>query len=647
MTESLNANDSPRENPGLLTEFDLQLLGEGVHYNTYEKLGAHLRTFEGRKGVHFAVWAPNARQVSVVGNFNNWDSRSHLMTHHSAQGIWELFVPGLGEGEVYKYDIQSRVNDYRVTKTDPYGFAGELRPQNASVVADINGYNWLDSTWMAHRVDYNSQKAPISVYEVHPGSWRRDPYKDPHSNWLNFRELAHQMVEYVKELGYTHIELLPVTEHPYDGSWGYQTTGYFAVTSRYGQPQDFMYFVDYCHQNNIGVILDWVPAHFPTDEHGLGFFDGTHLYEHADPRMGFHPDWGTLIFNYGRNEVKNFLLSNALFWLEKYHIDGLRVDAVASMLYLDYSREEGQWIPNKFGGRENLEAIQFLKDMNIKVHERFPDVMTIAEESTAWPLVTKPVYLGGLGFDLKWNMGWMHDLLDYIKEDPIYRRYHHNKLTFSLMYAFTEHFLLPISHDEVVHLKGSLLSKMPGDPWQKFAGLRAFLGYMFTHPGKKLLFMGTEFGQWGEWNFMQELEWNLLEWPSHQGLKRFVSDLNKLYRSELPLYEVDHSWDGFNWIDFHDSEQSVLVFSRVAKDRDNFVIVACNFTPIPRENYRFGVPKPGFYEEILNSDSEDYWGSNMGNLGGKQSDPVPFSIYPDSLTITLPPLSTLVLKLKP
>ncbi len=624
----------------LLSDFDLQLLGEGTHYRTYEKLGAHLREVNGVKGVHFAVWSPNAAKVSVVGDFNNWDGTRNSMYLHPAQGIWEAFIPGLAEYTLYKYEIHSHVNAYTVSKTDPYAFSSEVRPLTASVVSDLSKHQWQDSQWMQNRGKNDAFNSPISIYELHVGSWQRDE----NGNWLNYRELARRLVEYVKTTGFTHIELLPISEHPFDGSWGYQTTGYYAVTSRFGTPEDFMYFVDYCHQNNIGVILDWVPAHFPTDEHGLGFFDGTHLYEHADPRLGFHPDWGTLIFNYGRTEVKNFLLSNALFWLDKYHIDGLRVDAVASMLYLDYSREEGQWIPNKFGGRENLEAIEFLKQLNIQVHSEFPSALTIAEESTAWPMVSRPVYVGGLGFDFKWNMGWMHDMLDYMESDPVFRRYHHNKITFSLMYAFTEHFVLPLSHDEVVHLKGSLIEKMPGDDWQKFANLRNLFGYMFTHPGKKMLFMGGEFGQWSEWNEQRGLDWYLLDYPSHKGLQKLVSDLNQLYRNEPALYQVEDSWEGFQWIDLYDSEQSVIVFKRMAIDPDDFLIIVCNFTPVPRNNYRVGVPREGFYTEVLNSDAGEYWGSGVGNYGGKQSEAVPFSSQPYSVSLTLPPLGILILK---
>jgi 1,4-alpha-glucan branching enzyme len=627
----------------LLTDFDLQLISEGTHYRTYEKLGAHLREVNGIKGVHFAVWAPNAARVNVVGNFNNWEGSQHQMYKHPEQGIWELFIPGLTEYELYKYEIFSLHNNYVVSKTDPYAFAGELRPRTASVVANLEKYKWNDGEWLKDRIKRNNIKAPVAVYELHAGSWQRDE----NGNWLTYQELAHRLVAYVKELGYTHIELMPISEHPYDGSWGYQTTGYYAVTSRYGTPEDFMYFVDHCHQNGIGVILDWVPAHFPTDQHGLGYFDGTHLYEHADPRQGFHQDWGTFIFNYGRNEVRNFLLSNALFWLDKYHIDGLRVDAVASMLYLDYSRNNGEWVPNQYGGRENLDAIEFLKQLNIQVHAEYPDTLTLAEESTAWPMVSRPVYVGGLGFDLKWNMGWMHDMLDYMGLDPIYRRYQHNKLTFSLMYAFSEHFILPFSHDEVVHLKGSMINKMPGDVWQKFANLRTLYGYMYTHPGKKMLFMGDEFGQWKEWDYNSQLEWNLLDYPSHKGLQQYVTDLNRLYQTEPALHEVDDSWEGFRWIDFYDTEQSVLVFSRHARESQDFVVVVINFTPVPRYDYRIGVPEAGFYEEILNSDAASYWGSNVGNMGGKASDPLPWSSLENSLSITLPPLSTLIFKLKP
>ncbi len=517
----------------VLSDFDLHLLGEGSHHESYEKLGSHLLTVGGVKGVHFAVWAPNAQRVSIVGNFNKWDPRRHPMRILGDSGIWELFIPGCGEGEIYKYEILSKINKYISEKADPYAFYAEIRPKSASIVYDINKYEWHDDSWLESRSANNWLESPIAIYEVHLGSWMRMPEQD--NRYLTYREMADKLIRYVKEMGYTHIELMPVTEHPLDASWGYQTISYFAPTSRYGKPEDFMFFVDLCHQNNIGVILDWSPAHFPTDGHGLGFFDGTCLYEHEDPRKGFHPDWGTKIFNYGRKEVRNFLISNALFWFEKYHIDGMRVDAVASMLYLDYSRKEGEWIPNMFGGRENLEAIDFLKSFNEIVHKNHPGVLTVAEESTAWPGVSKPVYLGGLGFSMKWNMGWMNDTLEYFSKDPIHRKYHHNNLTFSLLYAFSENFVLVLSHDEVVHGKRSMLNKMPGDMWQKFANLRSLYGFMYTHPGKKLLFMGGEFGQWDEWNHDKSLDWHLLSHPPHSALQKYVMDLNHLYQSEPAL----------------------------------------------------------------------------------------------------------------
>ncbi len=630
-----------------LTDYDRHLISEGNHFRTYEKLGAHVRTINGVSGVTFAVWAPNARRVSIVGNFNNWDGRALPMRHHPAQGLWELFVPGLDEGTVYKYEIKSIYNDYTVEKADPYGFFSEVRPRTASVVADLDSYKWSDTEWheKGGQAKRNNLRGPVSVYEVHLGSWRRRWGAASHDeSYLTYREMAEQLVDYVKGAGFTHIELLPVSEHPFDGSWGYQTIGYYAVTSRFGSPQDFMYLVDLCHQNNIGVFLDWVPAHFPKDQHGLGFFDGTHLYEHADPRQGEHADWGTFIFNFGRNEVRNFLLSNALFWVDKYHIDGLRVDAVASLLYLDYSKSEGEWVPNQYGGRENLEAIDFLKRFNELLHAERPGVLTSAEDSTAWPMVTKPTYMGGLGFDLKWNMGWMHDMLDYMEQDPVYRRYHHNSLTFSLMYAFSENYILPLSHDEVVHLKHSMVDKMPGDEWQKFANLRALYGYMFTHPGKKLLFMGDEFGQRKEWNERQALQWELLDQPRHLGMLKFVSTLNRLYQSEAALHEVDDSWDGFQWLEFRDNENSTLSFLRRAKDTNNALVVACNFTPQPRYNYRIGVPKPGFYAEIVNSDATEWGGSNLGNLGGVQSEELAWGGHFHSISLTLPPLGVLILR---
>jgi 1,4-alpha-glucan branching enzyme len=625
----------------VLTDFDIHLLGEGTHYHSYEKLGAHIMTLNGVQGVHFAVWAPNAKRVSVVGDFNHWDGRRHPMRVLGTAGIWELFIPGLNEGALYKFEIRTKRRQVLI-KADPYAFFAEIRPKSASVVSDISTYEWHDAVWLRKRSGQNALESPVSIYEVHLGSWMRVPEEGNRS--LTYREMTEKLVRYVREMGYTHIELLPVTEHPFDASWGYQTIGYFAPTSRFGKPQEFMHFVDVCHQNNIGVILDWVPAHFPTDGHGLGEFDGTCLYEHEDPRKGFHPDWGTKIFNFGRKEVKNFLISNALFWCEKYHIDGLRVDAVASMLYLDYSRQEGDWIPNQFGGRENLEAMDFLKSFNQVLHRYYPGILTIAEESTAWPGVSKPVYLGGLGFSLKWNMGWMHDTLDYFAKDPAHRKYHHNNLTFSLLYAFTENFALVLSHDEVVYGKCSMLNKMPGDTWQKFANLRALYGFMFTHPGKKLLFMGDEFGQWDEWNHEKSIDWHLLEFPPHRSLQKYLMDLNRIYRSEPSLHEVDFDYRGFSWIDFRDTDHSIISFIRHANDPENFLVVVCNFTPVPRTGYRIGVPVDCLYREILNSDSQIYYGSNMGNAGGVKADAVRWHGERYSIQITLPPLSVLIMK---
>ncbi len=624
----------------VLGEMDLYLYNEGNLLKAWEKLGAHPVVHQGVAGVVFAVWAPSALRVSVVGNFNRWDGRCHPMRPRGASGLWELFIPGLGVGEVYKYEVKSRFRGYLANKADPFGFATEVRPNNASIVFDLSRYSWQDGEWMAQRKARQRLDAPLSVYEIHLGSWKRKPNGD----WLTYRELAEELIPYVKEMGFTHIEMMPVAEHPYDGSWGYQVTGYYAPTSRFGSPDDFRYLVDRAHQAGLGVIIDWVPAHFPKDEHGLGYFDGTHLYEHADPRQGEHKDWGTYIFNFGRNEVRNFLLSNALFWLEHYHIDGLRVDAVASMLYLDYSRKPGEWVPNKFGGRENLEAVDFIRRFNELVHEHFPDVLTFAEESTAWPMVSRPVYLGGLGFDLKWNMGWMHDMLAYFEKDPIYRRYHHNNLTFAMMYAYSENFILSISHDEVVYGKRSLLNKMPGDEWQQFANLRAFYAYMFAFPGKKLNFMGGEFAQWNEWNFQTGLDWHLLERPRHAQMQRFMKDLNALYAAEPSLYEVDFHWDGFQWVDFHDVDQSTVSFIRYAKDKRECVVVVANFTPVPRTGYRVGAPLPGFYREILNSDAALYGGSNMGNAGGLPADALPWQGQPCSLLLTLPPLAVVYLK---
>ena len=626
--------------PPLLSDFDLHLLAEGKHWTSYRKLGAQLRTVDGISGVNFALWAPNATGISIVGDFNEWNPRRHAMRKHIPSGIWELFVPGLADGAIYKYHIRHR--DQVFEKADPYGFAAELPPRTASKVADLARHSWNDGEWMANRRKNNGLDAPISVYEVHLGSWRR-PAKDP-NGWLNYRELAHQLVDYCREMGYTHLELMPVSEHPFSGSWGYQTVGYFAVTSRYGSPEDFMYFVDHCHQNGIGVFIDWVPAHFPRDAHGLRMFDGTHLYEHADPRQGEHPDWGTLIFNYERNEVRNFLISNGLFWFDQYHIDGLRVDAVASMIYLDYSRGPGQWIPNEFGGRENLGAISLLKEFNEQSHVHHPGVLTVAEESTAFTGVSRPTYLGGLGFSLKWNMGWMNDTLRYMRHDAVHRKYHHDELTFSLIYAFTENFALPFSHDEVVHGKGSLLDQMPGDLWQKFANLRLLYGYMFAHPGKKLQFMGCEFGQWNEWNHDGNLQWDLLQWSSHQGLQKYVADLNRIYRSEPALYEVDFESQGFEWIDCHNYEQSTLAFLRRAKNPQDHVIAACNFTPVPRTMHRLGVPELCWYDEISNSDSIYYGGGNLGNGPGRMAEALPWDGRPFSIPITLPPLGIVMLK---
>lgn len=634
----------PYSFPPTLTSYDLHLIGEGTHYRNYEKLGAHLKEVEGIHGVRFAVWAPNAKRVSVVGDFNGWDVRRHLMRMLESSGIWEIFIPGLREGEVYKFHVESKYHAYRETKADPFGFLFEMRPKTAAVVYDMeNKHTWQDDEWLDARKQRNWLDSPLSIYEVHLGSWMRVPKEE--GRFLTYRELADKLIPYVRELGFTHIELLPIAEHPLDASWGYQTIGYYAPTSRFGKPDDFMFFIDQCHQNGIGVFVDWVPAHFPKDAHGLAFFDGTCLYEHADPRRGEHRDWGTLIFNYGRNEVRNYLISNALFWLDKYHIDGLRVDAVASMLYLDYSREAGDWIPNRYGGNENIEAIEFLKTFNEVVHHYHPGVLTIAEESTAWPSVSRPTYLGGLGFSMKWNMGWMHDTLDYFSKDPVHRKFHTNSLTFSMIYAFTENFILPFSHDEVVYGKRSLLSKMPGDRWQKFANLRALYGYMYGHPGKKLLVMGSEFGQWDEWNFDTSLDWHLLQYEPHQKLLKYLSDLNRLYRAEPAMYEVCHEWHGFEWIDFHDHDNCILSFIRKAKDPDDYLVFVFNLTPVPRIAYRIGVPRGGYYRELFNSDSTYYGGSDMGNGGGVLADEISsHERFPCSLSLTLPPLSALILK---
>ncbi len=624
-----------------LTDFDLYLFNAGDHHRMYEKLGAHYAEVQGVAGVQFAVWAPAAKSVSVIGSFNGWDRRKHAMRVLGSSGVWEIFIPGLAEGELYKFQIESQ-RGALFDKSDPYGFEMELRPSTASRVNFLRGHTWHDEEWMQRRVAGAYRSQPLSIYEVHLGSWARVPEEG--NRWLTYRELAHRLVDYVLARGFTHIELLPIMEHPFDGSWGYQVTGYFAPTSRYGKPQDFMYFVDYCHQHGIGVILDWVPAHFPKDHHALGVFDGTHLYEHADPRKGEHQDWGTFIFNYGRHEVKNFLTSNALYWADKYHVDGLRIDAVASMLYLDYSRKEGEWVPNQYGGRENLEAIAFLKHMNGVIHHYYPGVLTIAEESTAWPGVTNSLDRGGLGFDLKWNMGWMHDTLEYFSKDPIHRSHHQNNLTFALLYAFTERFLLPLSHDEVVHGKRSLLDKMPGDMWQKFANLRALYGLMYAFPGKKLLFMGGEIGQWREWDHDSSIDWHLLQYPLHAGLQRWLDDVHRVYRREYALYEVNFEYTGFEWIDFHDAASSIIAFERIARNGSDRLVIVCNFTPVPRSGYRIGVPFAGTYREILNSDSSYYGGSNVGNAGALQSDPIPCHHRPHSLSLSLPPLGVLFLK---
>jgi 1,4-alpha-glucan branching enzyme len=628
--------------PSTLGDLDLHLLGEGRHYRPYEKLGAHLVTVDGVVGVRFAVWAPNARRVSVVGDWNAWDGRVHPMRLHPANGLWELFIPGLGVNTLYKYEVLSQTTG-AVLKTDPVAFAFEVAtPPTASVVADLI-YAWDDAEWMAGRSARSSLDAPISIYEVHLGSWMRIPEEGNRA--LSYRELAERLGAYVTEMGYTHVEFMPVTEHPFYGSWGYQPIGLYAPTRRYGTPQDFMALVDSLHRRGIGVILDWVPAHFPNDPHGLTYFDGTHLYEHEDPRRREHPEWGTRIFNYGRNEVANYLIGSALFWLDKYHIDGLRLDAVASMLYLDYARKAGEWLPNQYGGRENLEAASFLRRLNEAVYREYPGAVTIAEESTAWSQVSRPTYLGGLGFGYKWNMGWMHDLLDYMSKEPVHRKYHHNHLTFGLLYAWSENFILPLSHDEVVYGKGSLHRKMPGDDWQQFANLRAFYTFMYGHPGKKLLFMGGEFGQTNEWDHEASLDWHLLEMgPYHRGLQRLVQDLNGLYRTQPALHQVDFSPDGFQWIDCDDSDASVVSFLRRARDPEDFLVFVCNFTPVVREGYRIGVPRGGFYHERINTDGAIYGGSNVGNAGNVLAEPVPTHGQPQSLMLTLPPLATLVFR---
>ena len=622
-----------------LGDLDLYLAGEGTHHRLYEGLGAHLRHIDGVEGVSFAVWAPNAKRVSVIGDFNRWDGRLFPMRQMGSSGIWELFVPGLGPGAVYKYEIKTADGELRI-KTDPYAFAMEFRPGTASIVWDLEAYGWHDEAWMTSRGEKNLRHEPMAVYEVHLGSWMR--MAEEENRWLTYRELAPKLVEHVKRFGFTHVELMPVAEHPFDGSWGYQVTGYYAPTSRFGSPDDFKYFVDLCHQHGIGVIVDWVPAHFPKDDYSLRLFDGTALYEHMDPREGEHAEWGTLVFNFGRHEVRNFLMANALFWLDKYHIDGLRVDAVASMLYLDYGREDGEWIPNRYGGNENLEAVQFFRDMNKAVYGQFPGCFTIAEESTAWSGVTSPAHHSGLGFGFKWDMGWMHDTLLYFSKDPVHRKYHHNNLTFSMMYAYSENFVLPFSHDEVVYGKGSLLRKMPGDDWQRFANLRLLLSYMYTHPGKKLLFMGSEFASWDEWYHEKSLDWHLQQESQHQAFERFMMDLGKLYLEDPALWELDPSPEGFSWIDCNDSEGSVISYIRYG--RENHLVCLFNFTPVPRQNYRVGVPGRAGYRERLNTDSIHYGGSDMGNAGYIGIEKTPAHGFSQSVSPSLPPLACLILE---
>jgi 1,4-alpha-glucan branching enzyme len=628
----------------LLTDYDLHLFNEGSHNLLYEKMGARLATVDGQAGTHFAVWAPDADGIWVIGDFNGWDNRSHPLRPRGSSGVWEGFVPEIARGTVYKYHVSSRYHGYRMDKADPYALWNEVPPRTASVVWDL-GYEWGDAQWMQERRLRNALNSPMAIYEVHLGSWMRVPEEG--GRWLSYREMAPRLAEYVSRMGFTHVEFLPVMEHPFYGSWGYQVTGFFAPTSRYGTPQDFMYLVDTLHQAGIGVILDWVPSHFPNDAHGLAYFDGTHLYEHSDPRQGFHPEWRSHIFNFGRNEVRCFLLSSAMFWLDQYHVDGLRVDAVASMLYLDYARQPGEWVPNEFGGKENLHAISFLQRMNHDIYVRYPDVQTIAEESTAWGMVSRPTYVGGLGFGLKWDMGWMHDTLKYMSKEPIHRRFHHNQLTFRGLYMFTENYVLPLSHDEVVHGKGSLIGRMPGDDWQQFANLRLLFGYMYGQPGKKLLFMGDEFGQRSEWNHESSLEWHVLAYWGHAGVQKWMQDLNRVYRSEPALHEIEFDPRGWQWIDANDSDSSVLSFLRRGNQPQDVMAIVGNFTPVPRVGYRVGVPEPGHWREMLNSDAAMYGGSNMGNFGGVMAESVGAHGHPYSLRLTLPPLAALFLKPEP
>jgi 1,4-alpha-glucan branching enzyme len=634
----------PATTPGgysILTEDDIYLFNEGNHFRLYEKLGAHITTIDGATGAYFAVWAPNAQYVAVIGDWNGWDPGPNPLLQRGASGIWEGFIPGVQRGACYKYHVASRFYGYREDKTDPFGVYYEVAPRTGAVVWDRD-YEWGDSAWMQTRGQLQGLGAPMSIYELHLGSWMRVPEED--GRYLSYRELAPRLADHVKRAGFTHVELLPVTEHPFYGSWGYQATGFFAPTSRYGTPQDFMYFVDYLHQQGIGVILDWVPSHFPTDGFGLSYFDGTHLYEHADPRKGFHPDWGSFIFNYGRNEVRSFLISSAICWLDKFHIDGLRVDAVASMLYLDYSRKAGEWIPNEYGGNENIDAINFLRQFNSVVYKEFPDAQTMAEESTSWPMVSRPTYVGGLGFGFKWDMGWMHDTLQYFRRDPIHRRFHHNELTFRSLYMFSENFVLSLSHDEVVHGKGSLLDKMSGDVWQKFANLRLLYSYMYAQPGKKLLFMGCEFGQWREWRHDGSLDWHLLEFSSHRGLLDLLADLNRIYINEPAMHELDSDPAGFEWVDASDAEGSSYSFIRRDRSNGDQILAVFNATPVPRIGYRIGVPRGGWWQEIFNSDSEHYWGSGVGNAGGAMAEEHHSHGRPFSLNINLPPLGALFFK---
>ena len=640
--KSISADSAPvRYDVSLLSDQDLYLFNEGSHYRLYEKLGAHLRTENGVAGAVFSLWAPNARSVSVIGSFNGWNPSSHPLQPRGMSGIWEGFIPGVEQGTLYRFHIDSHQHGYRAEKADPVALFDEKPPRTGSVVWDLS-YSWNDAEFLKRRAAANSLHAPISIYEVHLGSWMRVP--EEHHRPLTYREIAPRLAEHVGRTGFTHVEFLPVMEHPFYGSWGYQTTGYFAPTARYGTPQDFMYLVDYLHQHNISVILDWVPSHFPSDGHGLAFFDGTHLFEHADSRQGFHPDWKTHIFNYGRSEVRSFLMSSAMFWLDKYHVDGLRVDAVASMLYLDYSRKEGEWIPNRYGGRENLEAIDFLRRFNLETYKEHPDVQTYAEESTSYPMVSRPTHLGGLGFGFKWDMGWMHDTLKYFQQDPIHRQYHHNKLTFRMLYSFHENFVLPLSHDEVVHGKGSLIAKMPGDEWQRFANLRLLFAYMYAQPGKKLLFMGSEFGQYREWSHDRSLDWDVLQFPIHSGLMNWVGQLNRLYREEPAMHWFDNDPRGFEWVDCNDAPASIVSLLRKGETEDDDLLVACNFTPVPRDGYMVGVPAGGYWKELLNSDAQEYGGSGIGNMGGVEAQPHSTHGRSYSLRLALPPLAALFLK---